>query len=165
MVELCQKFGAGEYQLEHAETEPVLPDEEEDMETEPEVCIIILCDIQTFYILRVCTSCTILFEQFLMNEKILWQSYPYMIFFYTGCFPTFYFLKLMDNNEVVFSLFFEKGLRFCCPVMFWKTKFLYLCLINQLLESIIRVLVVHKTMEYKTPQQAHSYSNDIYHVY
>ena len=34
MVELCQKFGAGEYQLEHAETEPVLPDEEEDMETE-----------------------------------------------------------------------------------------------------------------------------------
>ena len=39
MVELCQKFGAGEYQLEHAETEPVLPDEEEDMETEPEVCL------------------------------------------------------------------------------------------------------------------------------
>ena len=34
MVELCQKFGAGEYQLEYAETEPVLADEEEDMETE-----------------------------------------------------------------------------------------------------------------------------------
>ena len=86
-------------------------------------------------------------------------------FFYTGCFPTLYFLKLMDNKEEVFSLFFERGLRFCCPVMFWKTKFLYLCFINHLLESIIRVLVAQKTMEYKTPQQAHSYSNDIYHVY
>jgi len=36
MVELCQKFGAGEYQLEHADTEPVVHDYEEDMETQPE---------------------------------------------------------------------------------------------------------------------------------
>ena len=98
-------------------------------------------------------------------RKFFGNPTPIWFFSILAVFQLYIFSSWWITKRKFFLSFFEKGLRFCCPVMFWKTKFLYLCLINQLLESIIRVLVVQKTMEYKTPQQAHSYSNDIYHVY